>query len=83
MVTRVGSVDVIDVASSTEALEVMLSLHSEYGYSVEEVPATIAFRGLPVSEVVIAYAAFQKETGGADVIEFSSRGKKRLWKGVA
>ena len=83
MVTIRRGVDLINVNTPQEALEVMRSISRHTELPASELADVVGFPGLSVKQTVDAYAAFRKETSGAEVIEFTSCGKKKLWKEVA
>lgn len=82
MVTVRHGIDFIDVQTPREALDHMLTIVENTAVEASKVADVVGFTGLSVKETVEAYAAFEKEHG-AEIIEFSERGKKKLWKGVA
>ena len=82
MVTTRRGVDFINVQTPREALDHMLCISEHTDIEPSRVADVVGFTGLSVKETVEAYAAFEK-TQGAEIIEFSARGKEKLWKGVA
>lgn len=65
--------------SREELVEVMARLPNYADVTEEQVPDNVTISGVSVAEVCNIYALYQKELLKREVVEFSERGKKKLW----
>lgn len=62
-----------------ELVEIMARLPKCADVTEEEVPGSVSISGISVTEVVNVYALYQKELLKREVVEFSERGRKKMW----
>ena len=71
-------VDVINVADSKEAMSLLRSIRRNTDAGPDEIAHSVSFAGLSMRDTVVAYSAFMKEEGCAQVISFEQRGAKKV-----
>lgn len=73
-----GHTDIFSVTDGKEAMSVLKSIRRNTDATADEIVRSVSFSGLSMRDTVVAYSAFMKDEGSAQVISFEQRGKKKV-----